>query len=180
MARAINGRLLLALSALASKQASPTKETMQKCKLFLDCMATEEEMILTYHESGMVLAVVSDASYLSETKSRSRVGGHFYLAGHEENPTTTINLSSVRLRVSPVCPSHAPKHKTPYTFIYFQLSVMFGESFCLVVACCCSCFVVAGSVPLRVKKMRRCFASELAKKIFTPPPTLGYTRLPRC
>jgi len=34
----------------------------------------------------MVLAVVSDAPHLSETKSRSRVGGHFYLAGHEENP----------------------------------------------------------------------------------------------
>jgi len=77
--------LLPALSALASEQASPTDETMQKCKLFLDCMATEEEMILTYHESDMVLAVVSDASYLSETKSRCRVGGHFYLAGHEEN-----------------------------------------------------------------------------------------------
>ena len=38
LARAINGRLLPALSALASERASPTKETMQKCKLFLDCV----------------------------------------------------------------------------------------------------------------------------------------------
>jgi hypothetical protein len=70
MAQAINGRLLPALSALASEQANPTEETMQKCKLFLDNMATDEEMILTYHASDMVLAVHSDASYLSET------GGH--------------------------------------------------------------------------------------------------------
>ena len=65
LAQAINGRLLPALSALASEQANPTEETMRKCKLFLDNMATEKEMILTYHASNMVLAVHSDASYLS-------------------------------------------------------------------------------------------------------------------
>ena len=98
LARAINGRLLPALSALASEQASPTEETMRKCKLFLDCMATEPEMILTYHASDMVLAVQSDASYLSESKSRSRVGGHFFLAGHEENPSNNgavLNISGI-------------------------------------------------------------------------------------
>ena len=77
MARAINGRLLPALSALASEQASPTEETMQKCKLFLDYMATEKEMILTYQASDMVLAVNSDALYLSEPGSQSRVGATF-------------------------------------------------------------------------------------------------------
>ena len=42
LARAINGRLLPALSALASEHAIPTKETMRKCKLFLGCMATKK------------------------------------------------------------------------------------------------------------------------------------------
>jgi len=88
LARAINGRLLPALSPLASEQASPTEETMRKCKLFLDCMATEEEMILTYHKSNMVLAVVSDASYLSETKSRSRVGGLSTWLDTKKTPST--------------------------------------------------------------------------------------------
>jgi hypothetical protein len=32
----------------------------------------------------------------------------------------SINLSSGYLRVRTVCPSHAPKHKTPYAFIYFH------------------------------------------------------------
>jgi len=121
------------------------------------------------------------------------------ILGYLKGITRSINLSSGYLRVRTVCPSHTPKHKTPYTFIYFQLSVMFGESFRLVVACCCSFFVVAGSVPLRVKKLRLCFAvgvgrlfgqltSEATPHFFPPPPDvrvhaaapmLGYTRLPR-
>jgi hypothetical protein len=98
MGRAVNGRLLTALSALASEQANPTEETMRKCKLFLDCMATEPEMILTYHASDMVLAVHSDASYLSETGSRSRVGGHFFMAGHDDIPKNNgavLNISGI-------------------------------------------------------------------------------------
>jgi hypothetical protein len=98
MVQAINRRLLPELSAIASEQASPTEETMQKCKLFLDCMATEPEMILTYHASDMVLAVHSDASYLSETRSRSRVGGHFFMAGHNDIPNNNgamLNISEI-------------------------------------------------------------------------------------
>jgi hypothetical protein len=44
------------------------------CKKFLDFMATQEEAILTYRTSEMVLAVHSDALYLSEPKARSRAG----------------------------------------------------------------------------------------------------------
>ena len=98
MARAINGRLLPALSALASQQASPTEETMRNCKIFLDHMATEPAMILTYRASDMVLAVHSDASYLSEPGSRSRIGGHFFMAGHEEIPRNNgaiLNISAI-------------------------------------------------------------------------------------
>ena len=97
------------------------------------------------------------------------------ILGYLKGITRSINLSSGYLRVRTVCPSHTPKHKTPYTFIYFQLSVMFGESFRLVVACCCSFFVVAGSVPLRVKKMRLCFAVRVGRFLF-----VGYAtdRLP--
>ncbi len=102
LARAINGRLL-ALSALASEQANPTEETMRKCKLFLENMATEKEMILTYHASNMVLAVHSDASYLSESRSQSRVGGHFFLAGNEDIPSNNgaeFNISGILKHVA--------------------------------------------------------------------------------
>jgi hypothetical protein len=103
LAQAINGCLLPALSTLAPKQASPTEETMRKCKLFLDCMATEPETILTYHHaSDMVLAVNSDASYLSEPGSLSRVGGNFFMAGHEkipENNGAVLNISTIMKHV---------------------------------------------------------------------------------
>ena len=103
LARAINGRLLPALSALASEQASPTEETMQKCKLFLDCMDTEEEMIITYQASDMVLAVHSNALYLLEPGSQSRVGGHFFMTGNNDiqrNNIAVLNISGILKQVA--------------------------------------------------------------------------------
>jgi hypothetical protein len=73
-ARGIDGGILPALSALASQQAQPTDNTMKLCKLFLDYMESQEEAVLTYKASDMVLAVHSNASYLSEPKARSRTG----------------------------------------------------------------------------------------------------------
>ena len=46
----------------------------------------QETAILTYDASDMVLAIHSDASYLSEKKSRSRVGGHFFMSTNDEYP----------------------------------------------------------------------------------------------
>jgi hypothetical protein len=86
LARAVNGGLLPALSSLASQQANPTEKTMRLCKQFLDFMATKEDDVLTYQASNMVLAIHSNASYLSEPKSRSRAGGHMYRAGKDKNP----------------------------------------------------------------------------------------------
>ena len=48
---------------------------MQKVKQFLDYVATHPDVIITYRASGMVIAAHSDASYPSETKARSIVGG---------------------------------------------------------------------------------------------------------
>jgi hypothetical protein len=86
LAQVVNGGLLPALSSLASQQANPTEKTMELCKKFLDFMATQEEAILTYRASKMVLAIHSNASYLSKPKSCSRAGGHMFMAGNEEIP----------------------------------------------------------------------------------------------
>ena len=66
LAQVVNGGLLPVLSLLASQQANPTEKTMELCKQFLDYMAMQEDAILTYHASDMVLAIHSDASYLSK------------------------------------------------------------------------------------------------------------------
>ena len=76
-ARAVDPTMLVALSAIASDQAFPTKETLEKVEQLLEYAALQENAVITYHASDMVLAIHSDASYLSEPRRRSRAGGHF-------------------------------------------------------------------------------------------------------
>jgi hypothetical protein len=98
LARGVDGGLLPPLSALASQQANPTEETMRLTKQFLDYMSTMEEAILTFHASDMVLAIHSDASYLSEPNARSRAGGHMFMAGKENIPRNNgavLNISQI-------------------------------------------------------------------------------------
>jgi hypothetical protein len=90
--------MLTPLSALASKKASPTELTMEKCLQFLDYAATQDNAILTYKASDMILAIHSDASYLSEPKARSRAGGHMFMAGDDEIPINNgavLNISQI-------------------------------------------------------------------------------------
>ena len=85
-ARAVDGTMLTALSTIASDQAEPTENTMEKIRTFLDYAATHREAVITYRKSDMALAVHSDASYLSESKARSRAGGHFFMSSDVPEP----------------------------------------------------------------------------------------------
>ena len=80
--RAVDGTILTALSAIASQQANPTTDTMERTTQLLDYLASQEEAILTYSASNMVLAVHSDAGYLNEFEARSRAGRHFFLSSN--------------------------------------------------------------------------------------------------
>ena len=42
-------------------------------------MASNPDALLQFYASDMVLNFHSDASYLTETRDRSRAGGHFFL-----------------------------------------------------------------------------------------------------
>ena len=53
-ARAVDPTMLVTLSALASAQANPTEETMEKCKTFLNYAATHPDAIVTYRASNMI------------------------------------------------------------------------------------------------------------------------------
>jgi hypothetical protein len=46
----------------------------------------QEDAVLSYHASNMVLAVHSNASYLSKPKAQSRVNGHFFLSSNTTIP----------------------------------------------------------------------------------------------
>ena len=59
---------------------------MQYAMQFLNYVATQEEAVLTFNASNMILAVHSDTSYLSEPKAQSRAGGHFFLSNDTNLP----------------------------------------------------------------------------------------------
>ena len=72
-ARAIDDTMLPALSSIASEQATPTERTNKSTNHLLDYLATHPIAKIRYYASDMVLNVHSDASYLSESRARSRI-----------------------------------------------------------------------------------------------------------
>jgi hypothetical protein len=57
---------------------------------FLNYCATHPDATIWYKESDMILWVHSDASYLSESKARSRAGSLFYM-GSDDIGNNTLN-----------------------------------------------------------------------------------------
>jgi hypothetical protein len=98
LARAVDSTLLCPISAIASQSAHPTEDTLRYAMQFLDYVASQEEAVLTYNASNMILAVHSDASYHSEPKARSRAGGHFFLSSDAAIPTNNgavLNIAHI-------------------------------------------------------------------------------------
>ena len=85
-ARAVDCMMLAALGSITTEHTSPTANTMRNIKQLPDYAATHPDSVVTYRSSNIVLAAHSDASYLSETKSRSRAGGHFFMASNISVP----------------------------------------------------------------------------------------------
>ena len=79
-AQSIDATMLPALGTIATQHSSRTENTMHKINKFLSYAATHPDAIITYRASNMILAAHSDASYLSESKARSIVGGHFFMS----------------------------------------------------------------------------------------------------
>ena len=106
-ARAVDCTMLCALGSLASQQANPTETTLKRVKQFLDYAASNPDATITYKASDMVLAVHSDASYLSETKARSRAGGHFFCSKDEQYPENNGAILTVSQIIKAVMSSAA-------------------------------------------------------------------------
>jgi len=84
--RAVDSTVLTPISAIASQSANPTQETLAHTNQLLDYLATQEDAVLTYNRSEMIMAVHSDASYLCEPKAKSRAGGHFFMSTNAKIP----------------------------------------------------------------------------------------------
>eukprot|EP00804_Cyclotella_cryptica_P021214 CCRYP_001507-RE/>CCRYP_001507-RE protein AED:0.24 eAED:0.20 QI:0/-1/0/1/-1/1/1/0/265 len=98
LGRAVDPTLLCHISAIASQSSKPTVDTLQHTKQLLDYIATQHDAVLTYNASDMVLAIHSDASYLSKLGACSRAGGHFFLSSNTEIPPNNravLNIAHV-------------------------------------------------------------------------------------
>jgi hypothetical protein len=71
---------------------------MKQTRQLLDYIASQEDAVITYQASDMILAVHSDTSYLSEPKARSHAGGHFFLSTSADispNNGAILNLAYI-------------------------------------------------------------------------------------
>jgi hypothetical protein len=94
-ARAVDNKLLMTISAIGASQALATESTLNEINKLLDYCATYPSDGITYRASDMVLAAHSDASFLSESKSRSRASGHIFLS--EDDPIPRNNGPSLSI-----------------------------------------------------------------------------------
>ena len=72
------------MSSITSRQSKGTENLEKEVKQFLDYCATHPNAGVRFVASNMMLALHSDASYLSETESKIRAAGHFFL-GKQNN-----------------------------------------------------------------------------------------------
>ena len=105
--RAVDPTMLVALNAIAMQQALPTHKTMDRVRQLMDYAASQEEAILTYHSSDMILSIHSDAGYLNKSKSRSHVGGHFFLSSDVQNPPNNGAILTIAQIIDAVMSSAA-------------------------------------------------------------------------
>jgi hypothetical protein len=66
------------LNDIATKQTKSTEKTQAATNQLLDYLVTHTDATISYHTSDMILHIHSDASYLSVSKARSRLGGLFF------------------------------------------------------------------------------------------------------
>ncbi len=71
---------------LALAQAAPTEHTLELVKWLLNYASSNPDAIFTYKSSDMILAMHSNASYLSKANACSQAGGIFFCSININNP----------------------------------------------------------------------------------------------
>jgi hypothetical protein len=66
------------LNDIATEQTKATEKTQAATSKLLDYLATHPDTTIRYQASEMILHIHGDASYLSVSNARSRLGGLFF------------------------------------------------------------------------------------------------------
>jgi hypothetical protein len=91
-ARAVDPTVLMPLNDIATEQTKATEKTQAATNQLFDYLATHSDVTIRYRDSDMILHIHSDASYLSVSNARSRLGGLFFL-GNKSPEQDTLNGS---------------------------------------------------------------------------------------
>ena len=114
---AVDNTILPSVTSISSAQANPTSAVFKALQHLLGYVALNPDNKLVFRASDMILHVQSDGSHLSETKSRSRAGGIFYL-GDSNNPTRINGLVDVMSSIIPVVTAAASE--TEYGSVFMN------------------------------------------------------------
>jgi hypothetical protein len=91
-ARAVDPTVLMPLNDIATEQTKATEKIQAATNQQLDYLATHPDDTIRYHASDMILHIHSNASYLSVSNTRSRLGGLFFL-GNKSPEQDSLNRS---------------------------------------------------------------------------------------
>jgi hypothetical protein len=91
-ARAVDPTVLMPLNDIATEQTKATEKTQAATNQMLDYLATHPDATIRHHASDMIFHIHSDASYLSVSNARSRLGGMFFL-GNKSPEQDILNRS---------------------------------------------------------------------------------------
>jgi hypothetical protein len=89
---AVDPTVLMPLNDIATEQTKVTEKTQASTNQMLDYLTTHPDATIRYHASDMILHIHSDASYLSVSNARSRLGGLSFL-GNKSPEQETLNRS---------------------------------------------------------------------------------------
>jgi hypothetical protein len=91
--------VLMPLNDIVTEQTKANEKTQAATNQLLDYLETHPDATIRYHDSDMILHIHSDASYLSFSNARSRIGGLFFCGDtslQENNMNGSIlNMDSV-------------------------------------------------------------------------------------
>jgi hypothetical protein len=91
------------INDIATEQTKATEKTQSTTKPMLNYLATHPDATIRYHASDIILHIHSDASYLSVSNARSRLGGLFFCGNkspEQDTPNGSIlNVASVIKKV---------------------------------------------------------------------------------
>ena len=103
------------LNDIATEQTKATEKTQAATNQMLDYLATHPDATIRYHASDMILHIHSDASYLSVSNARSRLGGLFFLgskAPEQDVQNQKLERAFTTPKVAPRSESHSPSWAT--------------------------------------------------------------------